>query len=263
MRKTALVTGAGKGIGRAIALNLAQAGYDVAINYSTSREGAEEVAAMARDSGARACAYQADVKQVGQIAGMFEAVERDFGRLDLLVNNAGITKFASVLTATEETWETVINTDLKGTFFCAQAAARLMVKRQTQGVIVNISSNHAKGCWPDAAIYAAAKAGVNKLTENLAMDLACHGIRVVGVAPGYTILEWRKNWQDHPAAQAIMGRIPAKRFATTDEIAKAVVFLAGENAGYITGATLSIDGGALLPVLPENTCMPLTDKRSE
>ena len=252
MQKTALITGAGRGIGKSIALCLAQAGYDIAVNYATSSEGAEDTALQVRALGRKAHVYKADVQSVEQITKMFESVSHDFETLDLLVNNAGITRFASILTATEETWKSVMDTDLKGTYFCTQAAARLMVERQTKGTIINISSNHSKGAWPKAAIYAAAKAGVNKLTENLALELAPYGIRVVCIAPGFTWLDRYGEQSQSATAQKIAARIPAKRYASTREIGDAVVFMASESAGYITGTTLFIDGGALLPVVAEN-----------
>ena len=140
--------------------------------------------------------------------------------------------------------------------FDTQAAARNMVEKGVRGVIINISSNHALGCWPNATVYAAAKAGLDKLGKNMAMELAPHGIRVVTIAPGYTQLPERKR-PDTPEAnarfKALTDRIPGGRFAEPWEIGDAVVFLASESAGYITGTTLNIDGGSLLPVLAENT----------
>ena len=158
-RKIALVTGAGRGIGKGIAIQLARAGYDLGIHYATTAEGAKDTAEKCRALGARAELFQADIRHVDQIRAMFNGFEAAFDRLDLMVNNAGVTRFQPFLEATEEMFDTVVNTDLRGTYFCAQAAARLMVARETKGVIVNISSNHALGCWPIASFYAAAKAG--------------------------------------------------------------------------------------------------------
>lgn len=252
-KKTALVTGSSKGIGKTIAICLSEAGYDVGINYATSQDEAEDTAEKVRSNGRKAFVYQADIQSIQEIRRMMEAFIKDFDHIDLLVNNAGITKFAPVLTATEELWEAVINTDLKGTYFCTQAAVQKMVEQQMKGTIVNISSNHAQGCWPNASIYAAAKAGVNKMTQNLALELAPHGIRVVGIAPGYTWLERYGNIDDISGLKKITDRIPANRFATTREIGDAVVYLASASAGYITGTTLVIDGGALLPVVADNS----------
>ena len=254
-RKIALVTGAGRGIGKGIAIQLARAGYDLAIHYATTQEGAKDTAEKCRALGARAELFQADIRHVDQIHAMFNAFEAAFDHLDLMVNNAGITRFQPFLEATEEMFDRVVGTDLRGTYFCAQAAARSMVAKGIKGVIVNISSNHALGCWPIASFYAAAKAGVDKMGKNIAMELAPYGIRVVTVAPGYTHIPEndRPGAGERPAwIDAISRRIPGGRVAEPEEIGAAVVFLASEAAGYITGTTLNIDGGALLPVLAEN-----------
>ena len=255
-RKIALVTGAGRGIGKGIALQLAKAGYDLGIHYSTTAEGAMDTAVQARALGARAELFHADIRSVEQIQEMFSQFFAVYDHIDLMVNNAGITKFAPFLEATPELFDTVMGTDLRGTYFCAQAAARNMVEKGVKGAIINISSNHALGCWPHATVYAAAKAGLGKLGKNMAMELAPHGIRVVTIAPGYTQLPERQ-WPSTPEGEArfaqLCSRIPGGRFAQPWEIGDAVVFLASESAGYITGTTLYIDGGSLLPVLAENT----------
>ena len=248
-RKIALVTGAGRGIGRGIAIRLARAGYDVGIHYGTSADGARETAQACQALGARTELFQADIRHVEEIHAMFAAFEEKFDHLDLMVNNAGITRFQPFLEATEEMFDTVISTDLRGTYFCAQAAARNMVAHGVKGVIVNISSNHGQGCWPTASFYAAAKAGVDKMGQNMAMELAPYGIRVTTIAPGYTRNRPPKP-EGEPWADKIAARIPAGRFAQPEEIGDAVLFLAG--AGYITGVTLTMDGGALLPVVTEN-----------
>ncbi len=254
-RKIALVTGSGRGIGKGIAIQLARAGYDLGIHYATSGEGARDTAGKCRALGARAELFQADIRHTDQIRAMFEAFFKVFGHIDLLVNNAGITRFQPFLEATEEMFDTVIGTDLRGTYFCAQAAARNMVENGVKGVIINISSNHSQGCWPIASFYAAAKAGVDKLGRNIAMELAPHGIRVVTIAPGYTHIpesDRPMTPQREAHLKAFYSRIPAGRFAEPREIGDAVVFLASDSAGYITGTTLYMDGGALLPVLAEN-----------
>ncbi|MBO4297172.1 MAG: SDR family oxidoreductase [Clostridia bacterium] len=254
-RKIALVTGAGRGIGKGIAIRLAGAGYDVGVHYGASADGARDTARQCRALGARAEVFQADIRHVDEIHAMFGAFFQTFDHLDLMVNNAGVTRFQPFLEATEEMFDTVIGTDLRGTYFCAQAAARSMVEKGVKGVIINISSNHAQGCWPTASFYAAAKAGVDKLGRNIAMELAPYGIRVVTIAPGYTHIP--EN--DRPGAggrpawiDAISRRIPIGRIAEPEEIGDAVVFLASDGAGCITGTTLSVDGGALLPVVTEN-----------
>ena len=255
-RKIALVTGAGRGIGKGIALQLAKNGYDVGIHYSTTADGALDTQKQARELGARAELFHADIRNVDEIHAMFDEFFKVYDHIDLMVNNSGITRFQPFLEATPEMFDTVIGTDLRGTYFCAQAAARNMVEKGVKGVIINISSNHALGCWPNATFYAAAKAGLDKAGKNMAMELAPYGIRVVTIAPGYTQLPER-NWFPTPEAlkfrDELFSRIPGGRFAQPWEIGDAVVFLASDSAGYITGTTLNIDGGSLLPVLAENT----------
>lgn len=258
-RKIAMVTGAGRGIGKGIAIQLAKAGYDLAIHYSTTAEGAIDTIEKVRALGARAELFHADIRDVEQIRAMFADFSEKFDHIDLMVNNAGITRFQPFLEATPEMFDTVVGTDLRGTYFCAQSAARIMVEKKIPGVIINISSNHAQGCWNGATFYAAAKAGLNKLGMNMAMELGQYGIRVVTIAPGYTVLPERIQpgdeklniWRD-----SIIDRIPLHRFCTPAEVGDAVVFLDSEGARYITGTTLYMDGGALLPVLAENSFIP-------
>lgn len=260
-RKVAMVTGAGRGIGKGIAIQLAQAGYDLAIHYSTTAEGAVDTVEKVRALGARAELFHADIRDVEQIRTMFAEFSEKFDRIDLMVNNAGITRFQPFLEATPEMFDTVVGTDLRGTYFCAQSAARIMTEKKIPGIIINISSNHAQGCWSGATFYAAAKAGLNKLGMNMAMELAEYGIRVVTIAPGYTALpEHQKALQEKRSvwAESICDRIPLHRFCTPAEVGDAVVFLASDGAGYITGTTLYMDGGALLPVLAENSFIPQT-----
>ena len=164
-RKIALVTGAGRGIGKGIALQLAKAGYDLGIHYSTTADGALDAAEKARALGAKAEVFHADIRNYDEIQEMFQAFFAVYDHVDLMVNNAGITRFQPFLEATPELFDTVVGTDLRGTYFCAQAAARNMVEKGVRGVIINISSNHALGCWPNATVYAAAKAGLDKLNQ--------------------------------------------------------------------------------------------------
>jgi len=249
-QKTAFVTGSSSGIGKTTAITLAEAGYDIAVHYSSNKEGADDTACQIRALGRKTCVYKANIQSIQEIEEMFMKFDEDFDDIDLLVNNAGITRFTPILEATEELWNTVMNTDLRGAYFCTKEFVKRRVGK-TGGVVINISSNHSKGNWPNAAIYAAGKAGMNKMTENLALELAPMGIRVVCVAPGYT---WIEKYGDLPNARngKITSKIPAQRFAATQEIADAVVFLSSDKAGYITGTTLTIDGGALLPVLAAN-----------
>lgn len=254
-RKIAFVTGSSRGIGKGIAVELAKAGYDVGVHYSTTREGAEDTCRQVKELGRECRVFQGDISSLEDIGRMFGEFFDQFDHIDLMVNNAGITRGKPFLESTPELFEQVINTDLRGTFFCAQAAARDMVAKGVRGTIINISSNHSQGCWPGSAIYAAAKAGMEKMGKNIAMELARSGIRVVTIAPGYTHLPEREAL-DPAAADArhrpIMDKIPIDRFAHPWEIGRAVVFLASDGAQYITGTTLYIDGGSLLPVLAQN-----------
>jgi len=249
--RVALVTGAGKGIGRGIAMKLAEAGYDVGVHYGSSREGAEEIADKIRAMGRKAVVIQGNIQNVEEIREMFRQFFKEFDHIDLLVNNAGITRMAPFLEVDEDMWNAVVNTDFKGAFFCAQEAARKMVETGTKGVIVNITSNHSIGCWPNSTVYGPVKAALDKLTKNMALDLAKYGIRVVAVAPGYTQLEWFTE-RSLQHMEKISKRIPLQRYCTPEEVGGAVVYLASDKAGYITGTTLFMDGGALLPVVAQN-----------
>ncbi|WP_308635840.1 SDR family NAD(P)-dependent oxidoreductase [Paenibacillus silvisoli] len=251
-RKVALVTGAGRGIGRGIAFAFARSGYDVCVNYNQSADMAAEVVREIRELGVDAEAIQGDISKLDGIAGLYDRFRERFGRLDVLVNNSGITRMKPFLETTPELFDEVFNTDMKGLYFCSQHAARFMVELGTKGVIINISSNHAEGCWANSTVYAAAKAGVNKLTKNMALDLAPHGIRVVGIAPGYTHNGWSDGSERvNRIIESISSRIPMGRFCTPAEVGEAAVFLSSASAGYMTGTTMYMDGGALLPVWAE------------
>ena len=247
-QKNALVTGAGRGIGRAIALELGANGYAVGVNYLHSKAGAQAVCDEIIAQGGKAMPLQADVGKNAQLSAMFEEYIAAFGPIDLMVNNAGLSKFYPFLEVTEEQWQELTFSDWKGAFFGTQYAARNMVEHGKQGVIINISSNHVDGCWPQANIYGPTKAALTKFGKSAAMELAPYGIRVITVAPGYTDVDWPKN---HPV-QLAKPRIPLKRFAEPQEIAKIVAFLASDACSYMTGNCVTIDGGALLPILPEN-----------
>lgn len=247
-RKTALITGAAKGIGRAVTVELARAGYDVVINYHSAPAAAQALKREAEGLGARALALYADMGSVADIRAMYEQAVEFFGQLDLVVNNAGISSEAYFLDATEEMFDRMTAIDWKGLFFSSQCAARHMVEKGVKGVIINISSNQVEGCWPRATIYGPTKAAVSKFTKNAAMELSLKGIRMAAVAPGYTDVGWEPGDVRLEAAS----RLPLRRFASTTEVAKAVVYLASEDAAYITGSTLTIDGGATLPVVAAN-----------
>lgn len=247
-RKTALITGAAKGIGRQIALELAAAGYNIVVNYHSDAAKAEEVCQQAGSCGVKAVSVYADMAVLEDIRKMYAFARETFGHIDLVVNNAGLSSEVYFLEATEDMFDKMTAVDWKGVFFSSQIAAAHMIENRIKGVIINISSNQVDGCWPRATIYGPTKAAVDKFTRNAAMELARDGIRMLAVAPGYTDV----GWEPDDIRLAAAARLPFKRFATTREIARAVVYLASEDAAYITGTTLTIDGGATLPVVAAN-----------
>ena len=245
--KKALVTGYSHGIGKAIAIALAKSGYDVGINYCGNREGAEDTLRIIRENGGTAAIFHGDVGNYRSLEQMFRNFIDEFGTIDLLVNNAGVSEFHPILETTEAEWDHITDIDWKGTYFGTQFAAREMVRAGHGGVVINMASNHVDGCFPEANVYAPSKAAVDTFTKNAAMELAPHGIRVVAVAPGYTNV-----WTLDNPVQAARARIPLKRFAEPEEIAEIIVFLASDKCAYMTGTRVTVDGGALLPVVPEN-----------
>ncbi len=245
MRKCALVTGASSGIGKGIARVLAENGYDVGINFNQNETGARDTLGQVEMCGARGVLLQADVADMRQNEALAASFLDAFGRVDLLVNNAGITRAKPFLKVDEALFDAVLGIDLKGSFFLTQHIARRMVSDKTAGRIVNITSNHQHGCWPGSTVYAASKAALMKFTQNCAMELAPYQITVNAIAPGYTVIERMGDYQTRYAGP--LSRIPLKRFLTPEEVGHAVVYLASEQAGYITGTCLTMDGGALLP----------------
>lgn len=247
-RKTVLVTGGAKGIGQTISIEMARAGYDVVINYHNRKTMAEETKAEIEKLGVEAFLVYADMGDIKSIENMYDEIYNHFGELDVVVNNAGVGKEVYFLDTTEEDFDFMNLVDWKGLFFSTQFAVKRMIANKTRGVIINVSSNQSIGCWPRSTVYAPVKAAVDKFTKNCAMEMAPYGIRVVAIAPGYTNVGWPKG-DIRLEAEA---RLPLKRFASTKEIAKGCIYLASEDADYITGTTLFIDGGALLPVVAEN-----------
>lgn len=248
MRKTVLITGAAKGIGKQIALTMAEEGYNIIVNYRSDREAAEEICKRAESQGVKAAAIYADMSSVADINAMYQKAVELFGVIDVAVNNAGISSEVYFLDATEEMFDRMTAIDWKGVYFSSQAAVKHMVEKGIRGVIINVTSNQVDGCWPRATIYAPTKAAVSKFTKNAAMELSLKGIRMVSIAPGYTDVGWEPGDIRLEAA----ARLPMRRFASTLEIARGVVYLASEDAAYITGTTLTIDGGATLPVVAAN-----------
>jgi len=245
--KVAIVTGARRGIGKGIALALAQAGADVVvsdINLEDCQKVVEEIEGLGR----RGLAVKCDVTQKLEVDGMIQKTVEEFGKVDILVNNAGIVEFKPFLELTEEDWDKVLAVNLKGYFLCAQAAAREMVK-QKWGRIINIASiasGQVGVGFPQIAHYCASKGGIVALTEALALELSPLGINVNAIGPGVIETDMTKGMlSDEKTKQGILLRTPKGRVGQPRDIGAAAVFLASDEADYVTGATLFVDGGWL------------------
>lgn len=236
--KVALVTGASRGIGREIAQTLAAYGASVIVNYNGSKDRADEVVEMISAAGGKAIAVKADVAKAEEIARLFEEAQAAFGRIDILVNNAGITRDNLILKMSEEEYDTVLDTNLKGAFLCMKHAAKIML-RQKNGRIINISSISGIAGNAGQANYCAAKAGLIGLTKSLAKELGSRGITVNAVAPGFIETEMTEKLSEQ-VKEGMLAQIPLKRAGSVKDIAEAVAFLASERAAYITGQTLSL-----------------------
>ncbi len=244
--KTALVTGAGRGIGRAIALDLARAGADVVVNYGRSQQQAEEVAREIEALGRRALAIQADVSQKADIDRMFDRVEADLGPVDILVNNAGIEPRADICDFDEATYDTVMATNLKGAFFCAQRALRKM-RDAGWGRVVNVSSLHELTPTGFSALYGMSKGGMALMMREMAKSYSHYGITINNVCPGATRTDINRKVLADPAYEAkVVAKIPAGFIAEPEDVAPTVTFLASDAARYITGASIFVDGGLWL-----------------
>jgi NAD(P)-dependent dehydrogenase (short-subunit alcohol dehydrogenase family) len=241
--KVVLVTGAQQGIGRAMALEFATAGADVAINWVDDSGAAEEIAEKIRAGGRRALTVQADVGRIAEAQAMVEKTERDLGPVNVLVNNAGVFPRVPFLEMTESDWDYVLDVNLKGAFFCAQAAAKQMVAAGRAGSIINLTSGAAYRGSPRGTHSCASKGGVLSLTRQMALELAPHRIRVNAIAPGLTDTAQPRYGMSEEELEAAGRTIPLGRVAQPEEIARAAVFLASEDAGFITGQTLHVNGG--------------------
>jgi NAD(P)-dependent dehydrogenase (short-subunit alcohol dehydrogenase family) len=244
--KLVLVTGAQEGIGRGMALEFAAAGADVAINWLDDPGAAERIAETVRGGGRRALTVQADVGRIAEAQLMVATVERELGPVDVLVNNAGVFPRVPFLDMTESDWDHVLDVNLKGTFFCAQSAAKAMVAAGRAGSIINLTSGAAYRGSPRGTHYCASKGGVLSLTRQMALELAPHRIRVNAIAPGLTDTAQPRYGMSEAELAAAGRAIPLGRVAQPEEIARAAVFLASDDAGFITGHTLHVNGGGYL-----------------
>lgn len=239
--KTALVTGAGKGIGRAIALRMAIEGANVVINYSGSEDAAADCAAECEKAGVRTLRVKADVSDAAQVEEMFVMAVEEFGTVDILVNNAGITRDKIILRMKEEDFDSVLDINLKGSYNCMKAASKIMLKQRT-GRIISISSIVGLRGNAGQVNYSASKAGIIGMTKSLARELASKGINVNAVAPGFIETDMTKALPESEK-EKLLAVIPAGRMGKPEDIAGAVLFLAGPDSSYVTGQVLTVDGG--------------------
>jgi 3-oxoacyl-[acyl-carrier protein] reductase len=239
--QTALVTGGSRGIGRSIALALAEHGVKVAVNYSGSVQAAEETVARIQELGSEAIALQGNVGNSADAENLVKEVINTWGRIDILVNNAGITRDNLIMRMKEEEFDQVIETNLKGVFNCLKAATRPMMK-QRYGRIINISSVVGVTGNPGQVNYTAAKAGVIGITKSAARELSSRGITVNCIAPGFIDTDMTRELSDEVRSELVKG-IPLAKLGRAEDIANTAVFLASEGAAYMTGQTLHVDGG--------------------
>jgi glucose 1-dehydrogenase len=242
--KVALVTGSSRGIGRAIAVRLAQEGAEVAINYSRDEAAASEVLAEVEATGHRGIVIKANLANVSETRAMVDEVVSRFDRLDFLVNNAGIEKKAAFWDATEQDYDQVMGVNLKAVFFASQAMVRHLMRTKRPGRIINISSVHEDLPFPGFASYCASKGGVRMLTRNLAVELGPLGITVNAIAPGAIATAINTNLLNNPQQlKALIDQIPLGRLGRPEDVAGLAAFLASDDASYVTGATYFVDGG--------------------
>ena len=242
--KIALVTGGGRGIGRAICQELAARGATIIVNYNRSGAAAAEVVAQIEKAGGKAKSMQADVSDAEQVTAMFKAIVSDFGTIDILVNNAGMTRDNVIMMMKPDDFDAVIETNLRSCWLCCKTAARTMMRKRS-GSIVNITSVVGIAGNGGQTNYAASKAGIIGLTKSLAKEVATRGIRVNAVAPGFVETDMTADLSNEIREKAIEA-IPLGRMGATQDIAKAVSFLASDEAAYITGQTLVVDGGMVM-----------------
>lgn len=239
--KVALITGAGRGIGRTVAIELSKNGYNIAINYRSNEQEALEVKSECEKNGVKAEVFKADVSIFEECENLFKEIKNDFGKIDLLVNNAGITKDNLIIRMTAEDFTDVINANLNSTFYCMKLASRLMMK-QRYGKIISISSVVGLHGNPGQTNYSASKAGIIGMTKTLAKELSSRNITVNAIAPGFIKTKMTEDLPED-IVNMMLGGIPLGRFGNPEDIANTVVFLSSDAADYITGQVISVDGG--------------------
>ena len=243
--RVVLVTGGSRGIGAAVARMAADAGADIAIGYREDADAAASVVAGVEAMGRAAAAFGADISEAEEASRLVEEVEQAFGKIDGLVNNAGVMPSSPLIDMSDEEWETVLRTNLFGPFYCSRAALPGMVERGT-GSIVMISSRLGQIGWPELAHYSAAKAGVLGLTKSMAREFGHQGIRVNAVAPGFTITDMTRDLVDTESGQRRLAELPARRFAEPEDVAASVVFLLSDAALAYHGQTLNPNSGGFM-----------------
>lgn len=242
--KVALVTGASKGIGRACAIRLARDGYAVIVNYSRSDEQAEEVKRVITENGGTASVYKADVSDLEQVKKMFRDVAKEYGGIDVLVNNAGVVKDEYLLMLNGETLDKCMDLNVKGYFYCAQQAVLKMFRKKS-GVIVNMSSVSSRFALPGQSVYSATKGAVNSMTQTMAKELAGYGIRVNAVAPGFIETEMLDAIPEEKKEEYLKA-IPMRRLGRAEDVANVVSALVSDSFAYVTGQVIVLDGGLSL-----------------
>lgn len=239
--KVAIVTGASRGIGKGIAIELAKAGATVVINYKSNDKAAEETLAVIRELGVYALKIKGDVSDYEFSKQMIETIVEKLGKIDILINNAGISKVGLFMDATPEEWDSIVNVNLKGTINCSHSAVKEMIK-QKSGSIINISSMWGNVGASCEVIYSASKGAINTFTKALAKELAPSNIRVNAIAPGVIDTEMN-DWLSDDDREALVQEIPMMKFGEVQDVGMLVTFLASENSKYITGQVITIDGG--------------------
>jgi len=250
----ALVTGANSGIGRGVAVALGQAGADVVVNYVDGDDAADAVVAEIEEAGARAFKFKADVSKEDDVAAMFAQAVKQFGTVDILIANAGLQRDAAFHEMTLDEWNKVLGVNLTGQFLCARAAVREFLRRgpvpsvsSATGKIIHMSSVHQEIPWAGHANYATSKGGIKMLMESLAQEVAPHGIRVNGIAPGAIRTPINTAaWKTKQAYESLMTLVPYGRIGEPEDIARAAVWLASDDSDYVVGTTLFVDGGMTL-----------------